>query len=80
MNYLDLVRGRNLYDLSSCQLVSILPSDCYQLTNNRFRQRMVVGAFAVERAHGLLHGLLGSGVVLTHIPEQRDKLFSICAW
>ncbi len=35
---------------------------------------MVGGALAVEGAHGILHGLLGIGVVLTYIPEQRDKL------
>lgn len=60
--------------MSSGNLVSVLPSDCYQLANHRVRQRMVDGAWAVEGAHGVLHGLLGIGVVLTYIPAQRHKL------
>lgn len=75
LSYLDLVGGHNLHDLGSSQLVSILPFDCYQLTKNRVRQRVVGGALAVEGVHGVLHGLLGIGVVLTYIPEQRDKCF-----
>jgi len=75
MTYLDLVKGQNLYDLSSCQVLSILPSDRCQLTNHRSRQRMVGGALAVERAHCFLHGLLGIGIVLTYIPKQIEKSF-----
>lgn len=84
MSYLDLVGGPDFHDLSSDQLISILSSDCHQLTNNRVRQRMVVGVLAVEGAHCILQVLLGIGVVLAYIPEQTDQTvfssFSQYAW
>lgn len=78
MTHLDPVGGNDLSDLTSDQLVSVLSSDRYQLTNHGVGHRGGAdGALAIEGVHGVLHGLLGIGVGPAHIPGRRGSIAAV---